>query len=172
MVCRVRGVGKRGKAREEWEGRERAPEGRTGREGRWIASSSFFAFPSFLRPTPLPLLSSPTRYRAAALSFSAPSPQLAYPTLPRPPIPQRPSFELVRPPPIRKLTSPLSSFPSLSRCSKNRDTPLDCWREAEDFKAAVAKLEQVSLSFSFFRRPTGEGESERGSEGEETFSPQ
>jgi hypothetical protein len=38
----------------------------------------------------------------------------------------------------------------LTFCRKNKDRPLDCWKETEQFKAAVARLEQVRRSVCDF----------------------
>lgn len=60
-------------------------------------------------------------------------------------------------------SSPCPFFPplgTLCRNSKNPNSTLDCWREAEDFKAAVAKLESVRPRPFFPFNPTAEGETD------------
>lgn len=112
---------------------------------------------SFLPPAPflshpvLPLchVTNPSRFHPPLLSFS-------HCTLLHQPPTLHPSLSLL----LLRLELSSSDHPRSERkltclflcCSKNRDTPLDCWREAEDFKAAVAKLEQVSAQLISLER--------------------
>lgn len=135
---------------EGWRRRRKGGKGGKGREGKERTKLARLA-------QSISLPSSPSSPSPLSISLAKPNPKpLVYTNLPTHPSQSQPSNLNLSFQPSDPSDHPrsLTSFLSSSHdCSKNPNTPLDCWREAEDFKAAVAKLEQVK-SFFFRFSPT------------------